>query len=109
MSLLNEELIARFADVGCQEVDLDPIVICKLFSPSGSATWYVTEYLPEERILFGYVQGLSPSPHDDEWGYSSLTELEAIQVPPFGLPIERDLYFIERRFSEIKEVRKRNM
>jgi hypothetical protein len=106
MSLLTEEIKKRFREIGSQEEDPDPIVVCKLFTPSGSATWYVTEYLEEENLLFGYVQGLSPQPWDDEWGYSSLSEIEAVRVPPFGLPIERDLYFEECRFSEIKDIRK---
>jgi Protein of unknown function (DUF2958) len=107
MTLLTNELKTRFAELGSQEEDPDPIVVCKLFTPSGAATWYVTEYLSEDNLLFGYVQGLSPVPHDDEWGYTSLSELEAIRVPPFGLPIERDLNWKEQRFSKIREIRKR--
>lgn len=107
MSLLTDALKARFRELGSQEEDPDPIVVCKFFAPSGAATWYVTEYLEEENLLFGYVQGLSPVPWDDEWGYTSLGELEAVRIPPFRLPIERDLDFRERRFSELKDIRKR--
>ena len=107
MSLLTEELLERFKELGSQEEVEDPIVVCKIFSPSGGATWYITEYLPDDRIFFCYVEGLSPNPWDDEWGYSSLDEMEAVRVPPFSLPLERDLHFEECRFSEL-DIRKRH-
>ena len=107
MALLTPELIARFARVGRQEHVKDPLVIAKFFTPSGAATWFATEYLPDENICFGYVQGLSPDPHDDEWGYFSIAELEAVRCPPFGLPIERDLYWTEGPFGEVVEMRRR--
>ena len=69
---------------------------CQVFDPCGSATWYATEYDAENKIAFGYVTGLA----FDEWGTFSITELESIKRP-FGLGIERDLYFKEQRFKEI--------
>lgn len=99
MTLLTPELLARFGVVGCQDGMPDPLVICKFFNPCGAATWYVTEYLPDEHVCFGYISGLSLD--GDEWGYFSLTELESILCPPFDLPIERDLYFTEARFSQL--------
>lgn len=38
-------------------------------------------------IFFGWVQGL-----ENEWGYFSLSELQNVVLPPFGMGIERDLY-----------------
>jgi hypothetical protein len=99
MELLTEELKARFKEVGQQDIP-DPLVIAKFFNPSGSATWYATEYLPDDNICFGYVSGLVPG--GDEWGYFSMEELEAIACPPFGLPIERDTHFAETLFSKLK-------
>ena len=32
--------------------------LAKLFDPVGSATWYLTEYDPVEKIAFGFVTGL---------------------------------------------------
>jgi len=46
-----------------QEHIKDPLVIAKLFDPCGSATWFLTEYDPIEKIAFGYVVGLLV----DEW------------------------------------------
>ena len=100
MKLITEEFEALFKDypLYSQEHEKDPLVIAKLFDPCGSATWYLTEYDPAEKIAFCYVVGLQV----DEWGYSSLVELESIERP-FGLTIERDLYFVQKRFSEVKK------
>jgi len=98
MKLMTKELEARFKEVGSQEEVKDPIIIAKYFNPSGAGTWYATEYNPEERLFFGYVSIFGDL--NDEWGYFSLEELESVRGP-FGLGIERDLYFGEKRASEI--------
>ena len=46
--------------------------------------------------FLGYVKGDYP-----ELGYFSLSELESIQGP-WGLKVERDLYFTPLRLSEVK-------
>jgi hypothetical protein len=77
----------------------DPVVITKLFDAFGSATWFLTEYSPDENIAFGFVTGLC----EDEWGYISLEELEAINHPTLDVHrIVRDLYFTPTIFSELK-------
>lgn len=79
-----------------QDGESDPMVVAKLFDAYGSGTWYLTEYDPAEQIAFGYVTGLAY----DEWGYVSLKELEKIKHPDLSVHrIERDLYFVKRRFS----------
>ncbi|MEZ5196390.1 MAG: DUF2958 domain-containing protein [Bacteroidales bacterium] len=93
MGLLTHELENRFKEVGSQENTPDPLVIAKFFNPSGSGTWYATEY--ENGICFGYVQLV-----ENEFGYFSMAELESVKCPPFNLPIERDLYFGEKPLSE---------
>jgi len=98
MKLITKELEARFKEVGSQEEIKDPIIIAKYFNPSGAGTWYATEYNPEERLFFGYVSIFGDL--NDEWGYFSLDELESVKGP-FGLGIERDLYFKEKRASEV--------
>ena len=99
MKLITEEFEELFKDypLYSQEKSKDPLVICKLFDPCGSATWYLTEYDPVEKIAFSYVTGLQA----DELGYVSLTEMESIQGP-LGIGIERDLYFVQKRLSEVK-------
>ena len=97
MKLITPEFEALFKDypLYSQEHEEDPLIVAKLFDPCGSASWWLTEYDPSEKIAFSYVMGLV----QDEWGYSSLIELESIQRP-FGLTIEWDLYFVQKRFSE---------
>lgn len=62
-------------------------VIVKFFNPCGAGTWYGTEYDPENRLFFGWAKIT-----DGELGYFSLDELETLSLP-FGLSIERDLYW----------------
>ena len=98
MKLITEEFEKLFEEYPLykQEDEKDPLVVAKLFDPVGAGTWYLTEYDPEQKIAFGYVTGLQV----DEFGYVSLIELESIQRP-FGLTIERDLYFVQKRLSEL--------
>lgn len=98
MKLMTKELEARFKEIGSQGDIKDPLIIAKYFNPSGTGTWYATEYNPEERLFFGYVSIFGDL--NDEWGYFSLDELESFKGQ-FGLGIERDLYFGEKRASEI--------
>lgn len=88
-----EELLKAYP-LHSQENETDPLVIAKFFDPCGSATWYIAEYDPVEKVAFGFVTGL----HEDEFGYISLEELESIQRP-YGLTIERDLYFTQHKLS----------
>lgn len=74
----------------------DPIVYVKFFTPWTNWTWYGLEYDPEQRLFFGYVEGM-----ENELGYFSLDELESIKGP-FGLKIERDMYFDPCPLSKIK-------
>ena len=98
MKLLTKELEARFREIGSQENCKDPSVIAKFFNPCGAGTWYATEYIPEEKIFFGYVSILGG--WNDEWGYFPLQELEEYRGE-FGLGIERDLYCGEFPISKV--------
>lgn len=71
----------------------DAIVYVKLFS--GSWTWYITEFDPESGIAFGLVDG-----HEQELGYMSIPELAETPMPPFGLGVERDLYWTPKPLRE---------
>ena len=98
MKLMTKELKERFEMVGSQEDIKDPLVIAKYFNPTGAGTWYATEYNPKERLFFGYVSIFGD--WNDEWGYFSLDELEGFKGQ-FGLGIERDLFFVEKRASRV--------
>ena len=96
MNLLTKDLLKRFEEIGSQEQDENPIVIAKFFNPTGLGTWYATEYNPETKIFYGYANIFK-----GEWGEFSLEELENF-MGPLSIGIERDLYFPETRFKDIK-------
>jgi hypothetical protein len=102
MMLMTKELEKRFAKVGSQENVKDPLVVAKFFNPVGAGTWWVIEYDPSNKVFFGYASIFGD--WNDEWGYISLWELESYKGP-FGLGIERDLYWTEKRASEVPEIR----
>lgn len=89
MRLMTKELEKRFAKVGSQEHVKDPVIIAKFFNPTGAGTWWATEYDPKDRTIFGFASIFGD--WNDEWGYTSLDELESYKGP-FGIGIERDLY-----------------
>ena len=84
MKLLTKELTEKLNRAGYAGTK----PICTLFTPWGRATWLITGI--EDGILYGYADlGMGCV----EWGgIASLEELEAIRGP-FGMRIERDLYW----------------
>jgi len=97
MQLLTRELTARLPVLYTQENDKDPMVICKFFLPASKWTWYAIEFDGEDRF-FGYVVG-----DYNELGYFSLSELEWVEGP-YGIGVERDLYFEPTPLSKIKRL-----
>jgi hypothetical protein len=64
-------------------------VLLKLFGGAGM-TWLITEIEPEGDIMRGLCDiGMGCC----EFGTVSLSELESLSFPPFGLGVERDMYF----------------
>ena len=113
MKLLTKEIIKKMP-LDVRDVENAPIIV-KFFG-GGSYTLYVVaaqayvEGCEEEVKLsdingrtiedihfYGYVTGLQC----DEWGSTSYNELRAIRFPPFGLPVERDMYFGKYTVKEI--------
>jgi hypothetical protein len=96
MKIITEEFESLFKGfpLYSQENEKDPLVVAKLFDPCSAATWFLTEFDPVEKIAFSYVVGLA----EDEFGYTSLTEMESIER--LGIGIEQDMYFKQKRLSE---------
>jgi hypothetical protein len=84
MKLLTKELTEKLNRAGYAGTK----PICKLFTPWGRATWLITGI--EDGILYGYADlGMGCV----EWGgIESVESLQAIRGP-FGMKIERDLYW----------------
>lgn len=85
MKLLTAELKKKLTKAGYNNTT----PICKLFTPWGNCTWLLTS-MDEDGILYGWA--------DLNMGYvehgsiATLEEMEAIRGP-FGLTVERDLYW----------------
>ena len=97
MKLLTAEIIRRLEKhpFGSQEGKLDDAVVLVKFFGGGVATWLVTEGERQEDgdwLFFGKVT----LGYEWEWGYFTLSELEKIKFPPFGLGVERDMYLGNR-------------
>ena len=97
MKLLTKEIEKSLPKLYSQENTPinEQVAQVKFFTPWSNWTWYATEFDPEEKIFFGLVEGL-----DTEFGYFSLAELESVKGP-FGLSIERDVFFTPKKISEI--------
>ena len=88
MQLLTKEIRDKFKKVRSQD-GKEPgehQCIVKFFDPTGSWTWYATEFDGQD-TFFGLVDGF-----ELEWGSFSLTELQSVKGR-LGLGIERDMYF----------------
>jgi hypothetical protein len=76
---------------------MDATVYVKFFDPTGAATWFATEYDPEQRLFFGWAMLFTKE--EGELGYFSLDELESVKGR-FGLGIERDMHFHSKTLRE---------
>ena len=81
-----------------QDGSKDFKAVIKLFDPTGSGIWYLSELDPNTNIAFGLCDLGYP-----ELGYVSLDELSNLKVK-MGLGIERDLYFTPKTFDELQNV-----
>jgi hypothetical protein len=93
--LVTKELEQRFNKVWDQADVKDPIVIAKFFHPFHSWTRYAVSYDPVDRIFYGYVD----SEFWERWSFS-LDEFRGININ--WLPMERDKFWKEIPFSEVK-------
>ena len=66
-------------------------VIVKFFGGC-AATWLVTEGEKNEEGEWEFFGIVTLDGEDWEWGYFTLKDLTEIRFPPFGLPIERDMW-----------------
>jgi len=95
MNLLNNEIRRQLPPLYSQDgLDGKAIAYVKFFTPDSNWTWWAIEFDGED-TFFGLVEGFCK-----ELGYFSLSELESIRGP-YGLPVERDLYWQPKRLEEI--------
>ena len=95
MKLLTKEIITKLEKhpFGSQDdvPSMERKVLVKFFNPYGVGTWIITEAEKQENGDW-LMYGLGELGYGYEWGYVSFNELNELRVPPFGLPIERDMY-----------------
>jgi hypothetical protein len=94
MMLLTKANRAALPPLHSTENEEDPTVQVKFFDPTGSWSWYATEFDGAD-TFFGWVDGMCP-----ELGYFSLRELSDHRGR-LGLGIERDLHFSPRPLGEV--------
>lgn len=91
MKLITKEIEKKLLNTPLYSTDGSIIkdVLVKFFNPCGAGTWYVFEAKKNgnDWEFFGLVDL-----YEKELGYFTLSELESIRLP-FGLSIERDMYF----------------
>lgn len=98
MKLLTAAIKAKL-EKNAKNQDQDHKPVLKLFSPTGGATWLLTEL--EGDSAFGLCDLGQGTP---ELGSVSISELENT-ILPMGLKIERDLYFTaDKTLSEYAKV-----
>ena len=68
----------------------DKQVVVKFFNPMGSQTWEIVEGSYQEDMDTWLLFGKCDLGYGAEWGYVSLSELQAIKLP-MGMGIERDI------------------
>lgn len=98
MMLLTKENKKALPALYSQEEVEDPQAVVKFFGGS-KATWYAIEFDGDD-TFYGFVVLDIGEP---EMGYFSLSELKGVDFPPFGLGIERDMYYTPEPLSVIKE------
>lgn len=93
MNLLTPDVRAALIANGAAQARGDPghnpVPVVKFFSPVGAATWLASELDDDGDTLFGLADLGFGCP---ELGAFSLAEIAALRLP-FGLTIERDLFF----------------
>lgn len=90
MKLFTDEIIEKLINQYPLGGELErQQVICKIFNPYGLGTWYCINMDPEDCDYIWCIADV----YECEVGSVLRSELEGMLVPPFGLPLERDLHF----------------
>ena len=102
MKLMTKQLETNIPKIGSTEYVENPEIKTHYFNPCGRGDWYVLEGEKQTDgnwLFFGYVK--SPiTPDFDGLGYFTLKELDSVKLP-FGLGIEREVYWNEKPLKEV--------
>ncbi len=89
MKLITAALMKKLVKNGQLTNKTGMVPVVKFFG-GAACTWLITEIDADGDTMFGLCDLGFGTP---ELGTVSLRELKALRFPPFGLPVERDLYF----------------
>jgi len=91
MKIITKAIEAAFAKQGdtSQKEMKDIKIVLKLFG-GGACSWYLYEKINED-IYMAFVN--LGDPEMSECGTVSMQEILSAKFPPFGLGVERDMYF----------------
>jgi len=93
-SAIDKQLFSQYSkgnDLSSQKV------VAKIFNPYGRGTWYLINSDPSDPDYIWAIVDL----FEVEVGSVSRSELENVKVPPFRLPLERDLSFTPMNAEEL--------
>jgi len=76
--------------------DMEQMVVAKYFG--GNWTWYLMNMDKDEDYCWGIVDGFAV-----EMGSWQMSELQKVKFKPFGLGVERDLYFEPMKAKDVWE------
>ena len=101
MKLLTKEIIEKATKQFDKGTDMEQMVVAKFFGgnwtkPGGNWTWYLMNMDKDENYCWGIVDGFAV-----EMGSWLMSELKKVKFQPFGLPVERDMYFEPVKASEL--------
>lgn len=97
MKLFTKEIEKKLQSQFSKGSDFKQKVIAKIFNPYGRGVWYLINQDPEDPDYLWVIANI----FETEMGSVLKSELESIKVPPFNLPLERDLYFTEMTVQEL--------
>jgi len=103
MKLITKEIEKAFAKQGdTSQKSMAEIKIVAKFFGGGACSWYLYEKLDADIYMAFVTLG---DPEMAECGTVSMQELESIKFPPFGLGVERDMYFtpLSRTLEDVME------
>ena len=96
MKLLTKEITKKATEQFDKGSELDDqMIVAKFFNPMGRGTWYLMNLADDGDYAWGIVDL-----HEVEMGSFSMNELQSAKLP-FGLGIERDMYFEPIKASEL--------
>jgi len=102
MKLLTKAIINKATRQYPKGTNMEQMVVAKFFNPMGKGTWYLMNMHDDNDYCWGIC-------HIYEWeiGSFSINELKSVSLP-FGLKIERDMYFKPVKASDLWSKLKEN-